>query len=110
MLAGGASLSLNSLQSAAVGALMVAPFAALRAWSWKPEAAEVLPSLPDMHDMQAESSAPWLSGLNTQHLLMLMSLEILPLLFLLLPAAQGGINASIGLYNEVSSRACDDYL
>jgi hypothetical protein len=64
---------------------MVAPFAALRAWSWKPEAADVLTSLPDMHDMQAESSAPWLSGLNTQHLLMLMSLEILPLLFLLLP-------------------------
>lgn len=51
---GGASISLHSLQAAAIGAAAAVPFVAFRAWSWTPAAAKAVPALEDMHFGQLE--------------------------------------------------------
>lgn len=98
---GGASLSLHSLQSAALGALFAVPLSAARVWSWSRDAYHRVPALEDMHRSQLEVTSPWLTGLGTPHLATLVALECLPLLFLLLPAAQGAITSTMALYNEM---------
>ena len=98
---GGASLSLHSLQCAALGALGALPLAGLRMYSWTPEAHKQLPALEDVHRHMMDSAEPWLAGLQPSHVLGLVALETLPLLFLQLPAAQAGLNASFEWYNRL---------
>jgi len=93
--AGGASLSPASLEAAAVGALLAAPLSAARHWGWSsPQAARLLPVLPDLRLRLAQASGPWVRGLAPAQLAALAAAETLPVTFLLLPAAQGAFSAS----------------
>lgn len=98
---GGASLSLHSLQSAALGAALSAPLALFRWWTWTGDAYQRVGAMDDMHRALMEQSRPWLSGLGKQHVAVILAAEVLPVLFLLLPAAQGGITLSLGMYSEL---------
>jgi hypothetical protein len=98
---GGASLSLHSLQSAAVGALCAIPLVAFRAFTWTKEASDQAPALSDMHRLMAEEAEPWLSQFNRGHLAAHSAIETLSTLLLLLPAAQGGVAAGFAFYSSV---------
>lgn len=98
-IAGGASFSLHSLESAGVGALLALPLAAFRVYSWSKDAYAKLPALEDMHRYMYEDTAPWLSGLETPHVALLVALETVPMLMLMLPAAQGGLAGALGWCN-----------
>lgn len=63
---GGASLSLESLAAAAIGAVAVVPLVALRAWTWSPAATRLLPALDEVHAGQLETTKPWLSGMTQE--------------------------------------------
>jgi len=98
---GGATLSVDSLYMAAVGALAGLPLVALRVWSWSPAAAKSVPALEDMHASQLQLVAPWFMRMSRAHIFVMMALEVLPLTMLLLPAAQGAIEASSQMYTQM---------
>ncbi|MEW5314206.1 MAG: hypothetical protein WDW38_005720 [Sanguina aurantia] len=100
---GGASLSLESLAAAAIGAVAVVPLVALRAWTWSPAATRLLPALDEVHAGQLETTKPWLSGMTQEQVAVMMVVEVLPVTVLLYPAAQAGLTLSIGKYGELLS-------
>lgn len=102
---GGASLSWSSARAAAIGALAALPLAAGIHWSWGPEAASVAPSLPAVHRRQAEDAAPWLAGMGPGHVAAFVGLDTLPLLALLLPAAQGALASALVWYSSCVASA-----
>jgi hypothetical protein len=48
------SLSPETAQAAALGALAALPLVGLRLWSWSPAASKALPILDDMHQTQLQ--------------------------------------------------------
>ncbi len=50
---------------------------------------------------QINLQAPWYRGAKPWHVATMMALEVLPITLLLLPAAQGGLMASVELYTMV---------
>lgn len=98
---GGASLSLDTVVAAAVGAMASVPLVLFRSWSWTPQAYKALPALQDVHDAQLELHRPWLTRMDSSQVMLMMALEVLPLTLLLFPAAQGGIVASLKMYSQM---------
>lgn len=98
---GGASLTGGSLFAAGVGAIAALPLVMLRSWSWSPQAAKVMPALEDMHMAQVTLQAPWFARSSSWHVFAMLALEVLPITMLLLPAAQGGLMASISTYTTL---------
>lgn len=98
---GGASLSLHSLESALVGAALAVPLVACRTALWSKEAEERLPALADMHRLMAEEAEPWLHRFSGGHLAAHAAMEVLSMVLLLLPAAQGGISAGLEFYSSL---------
>lgn len=92
--AGGASLSISSLSAAAVGAAAALPLVAYKLLAWSPESHSANPTLATLHSALTNVNRPWLSGMCRRQLGVQLALDTLPLLFLLLPAAQAGLTAS----------------
>ncbi|KAG1670993.1 hypothetical protein FOA52_014383 [Chlamydomonas sp. UWO 241] len=99
---GGATLSLDSLAWAGGGLVAGLPLVALRAWTWTPAASKVLPVVDDMHRSQMQVVAPWFTGMDRVHVVIMMAMEVLPLTLLLLPAAQGVVQGIAQLYAQVA--------
>lgn len=95
---GGATFSLDSVLAAAIGLTASLPLMLLRWWTWTPHASRTMPAFDDMHTHQLKLQTPWLSGSAKWHAAMYVALEVVPITLLLLPAAQGGLMASVHLY------------
>ncbi|GFH08612.1 uncharacterized protein HaLaN_03599, partial [Haematococcus lacustris] len=54
-----------------------------------------------MHLAQLQTLSPWLAHLTTWHVALLLVVETVPPTMLLLPAAQGGLTAAVGLYSTL---------
>uniref|UniRef100_A0A383V7Z6 Uncharacterized protein n=1 Tax=Tetradesmus obliquus TaxID=3088 RepID=A0A383V7Z6_TETOB len=103
--AGGASLSLNSLQAGLIGAAAAAPLVAYKLFSWTPPAQQQNPTLAALKRAQIDISRPWLSNMNREQLAAHVVLDTLPLLFLMLPAAQAGLTASFYWTSQAIGRS-----
>ncbi|GFH28686.1 uncharacterized protein HaLaN_27222, partial [Haematococcus lacustris] len=57
-----------------------------------------------MHLAQLQTLSPWLAHLTTWHVALLLVVETVPPTMLLLPAAQGGLTAAVGLYSTAFSQ------
>ncbi|KAJ9523492.1 hypothetical protein QJQ45_007236 [Haematococcus lacustris] len=101
---GGATLTFDSLAAAGIGALAALPLVAFRAWSWSAGGSRALPQFEDMHLAQLQTLSPWLAHLTTWHVALLLVVETVPPTMLLLPAAQGGLTAAVGLYSTAFSQ------
>lgn len=102
---GGASLSLNSLQAGLIGAAAAAPLVAYKLFSWTPPAQQENPTLAALKRAQIDISRPWLSNMNREQLAAHVVLDTLPLLFLMLPAAQAGLTASFYWTSQAIGRS-----
>lgn len=95
---GGASLSLHSLEAAAVGALYAAPLVLFRVFTWTSKAAgQLVPSLSDMRRYEREQTEAMLSGLSKAQVACVLALDTFPEVFLFLPAVQGAVITLAGL-------------
>jgi hypothetical protein len=92
---------MHTLECAALGLALGLPLVALRVYAWDAGAAEELPALGEMHALMAEEAEPWLARFNLGHLAAHATLEVLPTLLLLLPAAQGGLAAGFEFYSSL---------
>lgn len=92
--AGGASLSIGSLQAAAVGAAAAIPLVLYKMGSWLPETQANNATLSALRKAQTENAKPWLHGMDSMQLTAHLIMDTLPPLFLMLPAAQAGLNSS----------------
>eukprot|EP00798_Chlamydomonas_sp_ICE-L_P016721 gene16721-22988_t len=90
---GGATFSLETLNAFLLGALCSLPLVAVRLYCWSSEGVKAVPNLEDMHESQLEMVLPWFTNVTRLELAMMMLLDQLPLLLLVLPAAQGSITA-----------------
>jgi len=95
---GGMGLNPETGAAALIGALAGIPMAAGRWWSWSPAGAATMPALEDMHLAQNQLVAPWMCRMAPWHVGLQMVLEVAPVTLLLLPAAQGGLLASLDMY------------
>lgn len=93
-LAGGASFSLHSLQAAALGAAAAVPLVLYKKGSWLPETQANNAALSALRKAQTENAKPWLHGMDSFQLGAHLVMDTLPPLFLMLPAAQAGLNSS----------------
>jgi urease accessory protein UreF len=62
--------------------------------SWLPETQAVNADLSALRKMQTDNAKPWLFGLDSTQLVAHLVMDTLPPLFLMLPAAQAGLNSS----------------
>jgi hypothetical protein len=103
--AGGASLSLNSLQAGLIGAAAAAPLVAYKLFSWSSIAQQDNPTLAALKRSQTDVARPWLSNMDGRQLTAHVVLDTLPLLFLMLPAAQAGLTASFNWSSQAIGRS-----
>jgi hypothetical protein len=108
--AGGASLSLHSLQAAAVGAAAAIPLVLYKMGSWLPETQAVNADLSALRKMQTDNAKPWLSGLDSTQLVAHLVMDTLPPLFLMLPAAQAGLTSSFAFTRAALGNSTGDDL
>lgn len=99
---GGASLSLDTLRAAAVGAAAATPLVALKALLWSDAARAQLPWLEEVQGQQVEEFQPLLHQLNAAQCLVVLGSEVVPGLLILLPAATGGIAKTLEAYCELA--------
>lgn len=92
--AGGASFSVHSLQAAALGAAASVPLVLYKMGSWLPETQANNAALSALRKAQTDNAKPWLTGMDSFQLGAHLIMDTLPPLFLMLPAAQAGLNSS----------------
>ncbi|GAX80744.1 hypothetical protein CEUSTIGMA_g8179.t1 [Chlamydomonas eustigma] len=98
---GGMSWSLDTAKWMAVGGLCAIPLVAWRAWSWSAPAYKAMPVMEDIHLTQLQVTRPYLMGVSRGQAALIMVLETLPLILLMLPAAQGVFEASSSMYSHL---------
>ncbi|PSC67853.1 ABC transporter ATP-binding permease [Micractinium conductrix] len=99
---GGASLSLASLQAAAVGGAAAAPLVGLKALLWSETARRELPFLEDIHKSQVDAFKPVMANLNAAQTAVLLASEVVPGLLILLPATAGGVAKALEFYGQAA--------
>jgi len=103
--AGGASISVNSLQSAAIGAAAAIPLVGLKHISWSSSTHKDNATVSALHKAMCDNSKPWLTGMGATQLGLHVVLDTLPLLFLMLPAAQAGLTSSFAWTSAAIGRS-----
>lgn len=79
----------STLSWAAVGALAGLPLVGARVVCWSRGTGKQFPVVEEMHRLQLQIVTPWFSRMNRGHVVAMMVFEVVPVLLLLLPAAQG---------------------
>lgn len=102
---GGASLSLHSLQAAALGAAAAIPLVLYKMGSWLPETQADNAALSALRKAQTEQAKPWLYGMDDTQLFAHIALDTLPPLFLMLPAAQAGLTSTFAFTSAALGNA-----
>jgi hypothetical protein len=82
------------LQAAALGAAAAIPLVLYKMGSWLPETQANNATLSALRKAQIENAKPWLHGMDSTQLTAHLIMDTLPPLFLMLPAAQAGLNSS----------------
>jgi urease accessory protein UreF len=102
---GGASLSFHSFQAAALGAAAAIPLVLYKLGSWQPETQADDAALSGLRKAQTEQAKPWLVGMNGTQLAAHLAMDTVPPLFLMLPAAQAGLNSSFAFTSAALGNA-----
>lgn len=105
LFAGGASLSVQSLQAAALGAAAAIPLVLYKMGSWLPETQANNAALSALRKAQTENAKPWLQGMDSKQLFAHLVMDTLPPLFLMLPAAQAGLTSSFAFTSAALGNA-----
>ncbi|GAB4814131.1 hypothetical protein N2152v2_001177 [Parachlorella kessleri] len=98
---GGASLSMHSLQAAALGAAASLPLVVIKAYLWSEHGKRQIGWVEDWHRSQVECFKPLMHQLTPAQTLLFMASEVVPGVLILLPAAMGGIEKALLLGGEV---------
>jgi len=98
---GGMSWSIDTARWVAVGGLCAIPLVAWRVWSWSAPGYKAMPVLEDIHLTQLQVASPYLMGISRSQAALMMVLETLPLMLLMLPAAQGVFEASSSMFSHL---------
>lgn len=102
---GGASLSWHSLLAALTGAAAAVPLVAYKHLSWSREAHLEYPTISALHKALVDCTKPWLTGMSRRQLAVHVLLDTLPVLFLMLPAAQAGLTSSFAWTSDAIGRS-----
>lgn len=103
--AGGASFSLHSLQAAALGALAAIPLVTYKLNFWSPDTKQQNPTVSALHKALIDNAKPWIQGMTSGQMAVHVVLDTLPVLFLMLPAAQAGLTASFAWSSAAIGRS-----
>eukprot|EP00878_Enallax_costatus_P006032 GHUV01006328.1.p1 GENE.GHUV01006328.1~~GHUV01006328.1.p1 ORF type:complete len:263 (+),score=62.53 GHUV01006328.1:198-986(+) len=103
--AGGASFSLHSLGSALLGAAAAIPLVAYKRKFWSSETKQQDATVGALQKALVDNAKPWLQGMHSSQLALHLMLDTLPVLFLMLPAAQAGLTASFAWSSAAIGRS-----
>lgn len=91
-------LSPDTWAAAGTGLAIGAPWALLRGLSWTSQVQRMVPVLRSVKEDELRNLQPLLSSLTIAQVAAVAAIDVVPEVLLLLPAAQGGLTRSFGVY------------